>query len=91
VVIVWKVRAIRDRDAIHAYIARDNPARAYEVVLAITKAVNLLADFPQLGRLGRKAGTQDLVVPRLPYIVPYRRRSDRIEIIRILHTSRNLA
>lgn len=32
-------------------------------------------------------GTRELVVPGTPFIVPYRVIQNRIEIIRVLHTS----
>ena len=86
---MWTPRARRDRDSIHARIARDNPAHAYAVVTAIVTAINRLADFPLLGRLGRKAGTRDLVLARFPYVVLYRVRDDRVEILHIQHMARN--
>jgi toxin ParE1/3/4 len=54
----------------------------------IATAVNRLADFPALGRPGRKPGTRELVIPRLPYIVIYRVRGERVQILRVLHTAR---
>ena len=43
---------------------------------------------PAIGRPGRVLGTRELVIGRLPYIVPYRVREKDIEILRVLHTSR---
>ena len=45
----------------------------------------LLIDHPSLGRAGRVPGTRELVVPDTPYLVPYRVRGMRIEILRIFH------
>lgn len=81
-------RAQRDREDIHAYIARRDPARASHVLAAIATAVNRLVDFPALGRPGRKPGTRELVIPRLPYIAVYRVRGERVQILRVLHTAR---
>jgi toxin ParE1/3/4 len=81
-------RAQRDREDIHAYIARRDPARASHVLAANATAVNRLADFPALGRPGRKPGTRELVIPRLPYIAVYRVRGERVQMLRVLHTAR---
>jgi addiction module RelE/StbE family toxin len=81
-------RAQRDREDIYAYIARRDPARDSRVLAVIATAVNRLADFPALGRPGRKPGTRELVIPRLPYIVIYRVRGERVQILRVLHTAR---
>jgi toxin ParE1/3/4 len=44
-----------------------------------------LAGSPALGRPGRVAGTRELVIPRTPYIVPYRVNGDVVQIITVLH------
>jgi toxin ParE1/3/4 len=33
-------------------------------------------------------GTRELVLPHFPYVIPYRVREQRIEILHVLHTSR---
>ena len=88
----WLTRALQNLDDEAEYIAQDNPAAARLVVQRIYEAVNLLADNPALGHLGRIHGTRELVVPNTRYIVPYRVRPrlDRIEILRVFHTSRRL-
>lgn len=86
--IYWTKRAEQDADEITDYIARDNPRAAVEVRDEIERRVDLLGDQPHLGRSGRRAGTRELVIPGLPYIVAYRTRSETIEILRVLHTSR---
>jgi plasmid stabilization system protein ParE len=48
----------------------------------------LLSENPKLGAPGRVPGTRELVIPKTPYIVPYRVRGSRIEIARVYHTSR---
>ena len=88
-IIVFTRQAQRDLENIHAYIARDNPAQAYTVLSKLHTAINRLANFPEMGRVGRKPGTRELIVPRLRYRVHYRVRSDRVQIIRVRHTSQN--
>ena len=80
--------AQRDLEAIHAFIARDDAARVYDVLSRIRVAINHLADFPSMGRPSKKAGVRELIVPRLPYKVPYRVRGQTVRILRVLHTRR---
>lgn len=83
--IVWSRRAIRHLAKLRDYIAQDNPTAAAEVASQILDAVERLATFPNLGRPGRLAGTRELVVPATPYIIPYRIRGNRVELIAVFH------
>ena len=83
--IVWSRRAIRHLVKLRDYIAQDNPDAAAYVAARILNAVENLATFPNLGRVGRLAGTRELVVPETPYIIPYRIRGSRIELIAVFH------
>ena len=83
--IVWSPRAIEHLKHLRAYIAQDNPKAANRVAAAQLEAVERLAELPNLGRPGRVAGTRDLVVPGTPYVIPYRLRGDRLEIIAVFH------
>lgn len=88
-IIGWSQQAADDLAALRAYIAEDDPAAAQRVVLHIIHSVeDLLAGQPQMGRPGRLAGTRELVVPRTSYIVPYRIRDNRIQVLRVYHGAR---
>ena len=84
----WLRTALANLEAEAKYIARDNPAAAARVVSEINRAVNRLRHFPAMGRPGRVLGTRELVVPGTPYIVPYRFRSNAIEVLRVFHSAR---
>lgn len=84
----WLRRAECDLDQVEAYIAKDNPRAAVEMVLTIIAAVERLDAFPGMGRAGRVEGTKELVVEGTPYIVPYRKKGERIEILRVYHAAR---
>lgn len=84
----WLKRAERDLDEVQEYIAQDNPVAAIDTILAIGSAVHQLEGFPSIGRPGRVAGTRELVIDGIPYIVPYRLRGKTIEILRVYHASR---
>ncbi len=86
---IWSRKAARDLESIREYIARDSPEAAKKVVLAIVSFVERqLSEFPESGRPGRVEGTLELVIPKLPYIIPYRLEGDRIEIARVYHQQR---
>jgi len=77
-------RAQRHLDAIAEYIADRNPSAARRVGERIREAVSLLRDLPYIGREGVLAGTRELVVPGLPYIVVYRIETAEQETVVIL-------
>jgi toxin ParE1/3/4 len=87
--IVWSPEAIQDLISLRAYIAEESTAGARRIVLRILHDVEgLLADNPEMGRPGRVPGTRELVIPRSPYIVPYRVRRGTIQILRVFHGAR---
>ena len=83
--LVWLKRAINDRDAQLDYIAQDNPLAAVSQGDRIDAQVDILLQHPQLGRPGRKQGTRELVISHTPFIVVYRIKGQRIELLRLLH------
>jgi len=86
----WLRKALQNLDDEAAYIAKDDPQAAQLVAQRIIQTVSLLSENPSLGHPGRLPGTHELVIPKTRYIVPYRVRPrlQRIEILRIFHTSR---
>lgn len=86
----WLRSALRNLDEEASFIAADDPLAARLVVERILTAVAALASQPALGRPGRVTGTRELVVPQTRYLIPYRVRSDRVEVLRVFHTSRRL-
>ena len=83
--IVWSPRAIEHLAHLREYIARDNPKAANRIAGALLESVERLAELPNLGRPGRVAGTRELVVSGTPYLIPYRLRADRLEVIAVFH------
>jgi len=86
--VVWLRVALLNLDEEAAYIAQDNPQAAQRVVARIVHAVELLREHPGLGRPGRVHGTREMPVANTRYQIPYRVRGQRIEILRVFHTSR---
>ena len=86
--VVWLPRALVDRDAQLDYIALESPKAAVEQGDRIESQIETLCAYPEMGRKGRVAGTRELVVSRTPFVVVYRVRAGRIEILRVLHGAR---
>ena len=86
--VIWTRPALRTLESIADFIARDNPVAAYEVTETIRRRALLLADFPYIGRVGGIAGTRELVVSGLLYILPYRIVWNTVQILDVFHTSR---
>ena len=87
--IVWSPEAIEDLASLRAYLAEDDPSAARRAVLHIVQNVErLLPDNPQIGRAGRVPGTRELIIPRTPYIVPYRFQRPTIQILRVYQGAR---
>lgn len=83
--VVWSPRAIEHLIAVRAYIAQESPDSAARVAARILAGVEQLAQYPNIGRPGRVPGTREMVIARTPYILPYRVRRNRIEIIAVFH------
>ena len=87
--IIWSPEAIEDLVSLRAYISEEDPAAARRVVFRIIQSIEqLLPDNPQIGRAGRVPGTRELIIPRSPYIVPYRLQRTTIQILRVYHGAR---
>jgi toxin ParE1/3/4 len=85
VTVVWSPRAIGHLADLRAYIAREHPDAAARTAMTLLTAVDRLAVLPNLGRPGRVAGTRELVVPGTRYVIAYRVRSERLEVIAVFH------
>ena len=83
--IIWSRRAIRHLSALREHIQRDSEKNAAAVAERILNALELLETQPNMGRPGRVLGTRELVVSNTPYIIPYRVRHGRVELIAIFH------
>jgi toxin ParE1/3/4 len=80
---VWSPRAVRHLVALRRYIERDSEQNAALVAERIPRAVDLLGTHPAIGRPGRVLGTRELVVVDTGFIIPYRVRAGRLELIAV--------
>ena len=81
----WTAPAADDLYRIVRYISRNSSESARRVAKTIYDACESLAEFPGRGRKGVEAGTRELIVTSLPYIVVYRILDNNVEVLRIWH------
>jgi len=90
--VVWSQSALDDMDELAAYIAADNPRAALRVLDRIETTVERLAHTP-IGHSGRVAGTYEMPVTGLSYIIAYALQAvgsrEQIVVLRVIHGARN--
>ena len=85
----WTSCAFDDLEGIFNYLINTSPNLARPTIFEIREAIRSLKKLPNRGRLGKKPGTRELLHQRLPFIISYRTKEDVVEILRILHPSRD--
>lgn len=83
----WSAGALRDLEHIVDYLFDQTPQHAPRVARTIYDAIAGLKAFPNRGRAGKKAGTRELVLASLPYVVVYQVRGEFVYVVRILHAA----
>ena len=84
----WKRAALRDREHIMEFIARDKPLAAIAWDERLERCAEHLIEHPRMGRPGRVPRTRELVV-HPNYILVYREAAGKVEILRVLHAAQN--
>jgi toxin ParE1/3/4 len=90
-------RALAEQDIIDQalHIHRDNPAAARPFLEAVDRALAMLLDLPEIGAPRRHGGIEGLRMWRMRgfdrHLIFYRPTAEGIEVIRVLHASRDLA
>ena len=83
------MRAEHHLRAAYRYWSREKSEAAADIMLErILSTVELLEHNPEIGRPGRLATSRELVLNPLPFVLAYRVRRDKIEIIALLHGAR---
>jgi toxin ParE1/3/4 len=86
--VIWRPKALDDLEMARQYIAERNPAAARKLLETIMSAVAALSDRPEIGRPGRVAGTRELVLTRIPYIVAYTVLDQTVAVLAVMHGAR---
>jgi len=83
--VIWTKPALAQLDAAFEFVAAENLNAAKRQDETIVRAIQQLASFPELGRVGRVSGTRELVIAGTQYIAAYRLRAGAIRVLAILH------
>ena len=86
--IEWLPEACKDLIEIRRFIEAEHPGAAVQAAKRIRDTIACLGDHPEIGRAGRIPGTRELVIPGLPYVVPYRVKREAIVILGVLYASK---
>lgn len=78
-----------DLEEISNYIASDNPVAAIRFLDLLAERFNLLAEMPGIGRQREKFGEGVRSIAEGDYVIVYRTKEDRVEILRVLHDARD--
>ena len=84
----WTPEAIDDRRSIYDYIEADNPSAALALDELFSETATRLIDHPGLGRIGRVAGTRELVAHQNYILIYNTTANDQVRILRVLHAAR---
>lgn len=89
----WTVTAESDLDELFDYIARDSAVYAEQFVDRVLEFVAKLSEQPKMGRAVPEADSDNIreLVFRKNYRIIYVLRTDRIQILAIIHAARDLA
>jgi toxin ParE1/3/4 len=83
----WTPNAVEDLESIYAYLSKHRPIWAQSTIRLLYDAARSLRTMPDRGRAGKIAGTKELVLDRIPYLVIYQVTGQVVELIHIVHTS----
>ena len=83
----WTRAAQTDLIEIFDYLLQENPGAAVDVLDKIEHSAAHLANHPGMGRPGRVEHTRELIIPGLPWILPYLTGPTTVTIVRVIHSS----
>jgi toxin ParE1/3/4 len=84
----WTPLAVGQLKSLWQYLLSESAAHANEQLNRVLNTVEMLEQFPEMGRRGRIADTRELVVTSTPFLVAYRIRGGQIQILAVLHGAR---
>ena len=89
--LIWTDPSIEDLRAVRDYIGRDSDYYAADLVEQVVLSVERLLRFPKLGRVVPEAQNENIrELVHQNYRIIYRIAGERVEILTIVHGSRDL-
>ena len=85
----WTPAAAADLQSISDYLEAHHPRYHGPTMRKLYGAIRELKQWPGLGRPGRVPDTRELLFPPMPYVVVYRVREQRIEVLRVYHAAQD--
>jgi toxin ParE1/3/4 len=87
----WTEEATGDLESIREFIGRDSPRYAALTVERLVRAVDILEDHPEAGRIVPEFGQRDLKeLIRGSYRIVYRLQGDAAQILTVFRASRQI-
>jgi len=86
---VFSSSAQRDLYSIFDYIAKDNPLAAKGLLAKLKETCLRIARYPEMGVLREDLALGLRGFPVGNYVIFYRRSHDGVQIVRVLHSSRD--
>ena len=89
--VLWTKNAAEHLRGIHAYIAQGSPLYAVRVIDRLTRASLRIGEFPLSGRTVPEIGKNQIrEVVMDSYRIIYHIKSDRVEILAVIHGAQNI-
>ncbi len=86
----FRPEAVSDLEEIHDFIAEDNPSKAKEFITFLRSKCQVLADSPFAGRARPEIRHELRSFPVKRYVILYRVLDDFVEIVSVVHGSRDI-
>jgi plasmid stabilization system protein ParE len=91
VIVEWSERATAELQAARDFIARSSPGYAQVVAERVVRRTEELADQPLIGAEVPEYGDENLrEVYEHPYRILYRVTADRVQVVAVVHSARQL-
>lgn len=84
-------RAANDLSEIADYIRAENPNAALSVRASVLESVELLMQFPEIGRLQTVEGVRKIVARKHPYLIYYLVQDDEVIVLTIRRPAKERA
>jgi toxin ParE1/3/4 len=81
----YTIHAAKQLDAILTHIAQESPQGARRVQARIQSIMNLLLQYPEVGRLTSRQGIRRIVTFPYPYLIFYRIVDDEVVVHGVRH------